>query len=469
MKFVSLSKVEKRIFTIALVVKILLFIPIYMMFGTHGFFSTDDSWGYMRLAGNIVHEQIFSDATEAPFIPDALNTPGYPFYLAITAIPFNTAFLSILIQIVLLSFVTVLFYRTLSYLFSERVSFVSTILFAVEPWNVYTSNTVLSEAMFLVFFISGLYFFVRSFFVFNLRYVLFAGFLLSIATIIRPVTLYFLPLFFITYGVYFWIKQKKNFFVYTLVCFLALYSVVGGWSFRNYIHFNSFSLTTKGAYTLYFYDAGQFLVYKKGILASEAERMLIDQAKKDNPEVQQKDDLKNVFYGKYLTQKTFEIIGKDPILYAKMHAVSFATLFFSDGYRLLLRELRISTKPLPNISLLLFRGDVSGVIKYLYSDPLNGLLFLFGFLFWIIVNLCAIFAPFFVWYKRDSRLLFLVFTFSILSILYFGLITGPVAQARYRVPITLFLFPMAIYTLFALYDKKSFKFIRSLLVRENRV
>lgn len=439
---------EKKIFTIALGVKLVLFLVVYLIFGTHGFFSTDDSWGYMRLAGNMVHERTFSDATEAPFVPDALNTPGYPLYLAVTAIPFDTAFVSIIIQIVMLSFATVLLYRTLCYFFPYKTAFVTSLLFALEPWNVYSATSVLSETIFLVCFIAGLYAFVRLLHEHTIHQAYIAGLLLSAATLVRPVTLYMLPIFFLVYiGHLLFIPFQKKYILYAGVFLCASYALVLGWSFRNMYHFDSFSLTTKGAYTLYFYDAAQFLVYRDVISPDVAQDRLIERARQTFPEVRIKDDLKHVRYGPYLTSETFKIIGENPFLYTKMHTISFATFLLSDGYRLLLRELRLSDKTLPNISMALFRGDIKSIFNYFVTDPVSAFLFWVGFVFWALINLSALCAVFFAWWRKEEKKIIWFFVFSMVCVAYFGLILGPVAQARYRVPVTLFLFPMAIYTL----------------------
>ena len=53
-------------------------------------FSAIQSDGYLPLAVNLYHYHVFSYSTSAPFVPEALQVPGYPLFLAVFAAPWGS-------------------------------------------------------------------------------------------------------------------------------------------------------------------------------------------------------------------------------------------------------------------------------------------------------------------------------------------------------------------------------------------
>ncbi len=134
--------------------------------------------------------------------------------------------------------------------------------------------------------------------------------------------------------------------------------------------------------------------------------------------------------------------------FAKMQFLSMTTFLFSDGYRLMLQHFHISGQPLPNITLLVFHAKFGEIFNYFKSSGIFAIAFVVGLIFWGLTGLLAFISLFLIW-RSEKKVKFAVIS-GILLILYFAILTGPVAQARYRVPVTPFLFPLAIYSLFKL-------------------
>ena len=138
------------------------------------------------------------------------------------------------------------------------------------------------------------------------------------------------------------------------------------------------------------------------------------------------------------------MIRESPSLFIKMYAISLGTFFLSDGYRLLWYEMSGGAITLPNITRAIATGKTDIIWEYLRSEPLQASAFLFGFLFWAATFLLALIGTA-RGLLRGERSLQLAVLASVVIVAYFALLTGPVAQARYRIVVTPFLFMLASY------------------------
>lgn len=450
-----MTKRENIIFLASIVVKLAMFFLI-LFFGMEGSSAFDDSDGYYPLAVNLYQYGVFSYQNTPPFSPEVVHAPGYPFFLSLFAAPFSSVIPAVLIQIVLASLGAILLYRFLGGVFPDNVRFWGVLLYAIEPWNAYSASSVLSESIFVFLLITTLYLARTAWQKDRALYWIISGVFLGAAAYIRPIALYLGLLG----GVFVLVMHYWNSRIFLksagrAVLFLGAFClVISFWSFRNYERFGSWSFSMKGPFTLYFYNVQQLLIYKEGISAGESAGRLFEMAKISHPEIQERDDLRHPKYAPYLYKASREIITGDPITFAKMYFLSIGTFFLSDGYRLLLKSLFPAWQSqLPNITLLVANADISGILNYLKISGLNGLVLLIGLFFWGSVTLLSALAFPISFLKKEASHLRIIVVLLIGLILYFALLTGPVAQARYRVPITPFLFILATYSAFYFYKR----------------
>lgn len=432
--------------------KCVFFLTIFLIFGVPSFYSYTDS-GYLTEARNIWQNWIFSKSESAPFIPEVFDSPGYPFFVAFSLFFSGSIFVHIFLQIILMSFSAIILYRLLDSFFSEKIRFWSSLLYAVEPWNTFISSTVLSESVFLFSFLLGLYWLKRAILETNIKNAMLSGLIISASILIRPVILY-LPLAFIM--TFFIAKYQKGILralIYSLVLLITFYSLVFFWTLRNYNHFGIFTFSTRGPVTLYFSDVHQLLVYQNNISADKASQRLLAIAKKDYPQINSLEELQDSKYASYLTKKSFKIIKDSPFDYFKLHTISIATFFLSDGYRLLLKEIGVNTPPLPNISFLIFHGKFSEIFLYFKTNLRITAIFVAGAVFWFVILFLSLLSPFLSRLSKNNISLKFVIICFLAIIFYFAVITGPVARARYRIPITPFLFTLAVFSFFKLGDR----------------
>ena len=449
MRFFSLSsKEEKQIFFSALAVKCLFIVLVLSTIGFTAPLSSVQSDGYLPLAQSIFERGAYSYSTEEPYVPEALHVPGYPVFLAIFAVPFDSINLVFVIQALLLSLSAVFLYRLLEGLLPQRARFWGVVVYAVEPFTSFLAAQALTEALFMFLFVGGLLLVRRAYESQSAYLWLASGLIFGTSLLVRPIIMYLIPVAVVVLACVAVFKRSKTLAAAVCLFVLSCALLPGMWVARNYVEFGVATLSTKGPYTLYFYNVEQLLEYRDGIGSRDAAQQLFAMAKVDHPELRDREDLRNPIYAEYLNKKSFEIIAQTPLLYVKMHLFSIVTFFLSDGYRLLAQEIWHNQKDLPNITKAIVTGNISLIVDYFRSNPLSAFLFFFGSAFWGLSALFAAISLRGVMSGGELRATRLAILGALCYVIYFALLTGPVAQARYRIVITPFLFPLAAYTLF---------------------
>ncbi len=449
----KISSKEKIIFLASFIVKLAMFLLMVYFMGDKGFFSSGDSYEYVNLAKNLTDHGAFA-ASWDPLIYEVTSVPGYPLFLSILLSIFSSFKIIVLLQIVLVSISAVWLYRILQGIFEERVRYSAALLYAIEPWNAFATNFILSEAVFMFFFVWSLYLARRAWDKNSRLYWLGSGILFSFAAIVRPIVIYLAPILaVIIFAAYF--KDKKRGLFLSISFLVGFASLVLPWTIRNYDIFGVPIFSNKGPVTLFGTDLPQFMIYRDKINETQAGKQIEEMARADYPELKTMSDLNNPRYSSYLTNRSVSIMLQSPGVLFRMHALSFVTFFGSDGYRLIFQHFGIGSAPLPNITKLVFSGDLSGLLRYISQGGIYAASLIFGSLFWLMISLLA-FGSFFVAYLRENNALTrgAVYIFIIIM-LYFAVVTGIAAQARYRVPVTPFLFPLFFYTYYFLRSKYS--------------
>ncbi len=414
---------------------------------------TGDSKAYVLLADNLLSERVFSLSRSEPFFPESFRSPGYPIFLAgLFLMTFGNKAVALFLQGLILSFLPLIVYILLKRISDERVAFWSSIIFIFEPTRLFVSGSFLSDGLFALIFTSSILFFMKYFNSDDFKSLIFSGLLLGASILIRPIAI-FLPFIFLIY--YLWQKRFSGNGIYRgALCFLAaVVIVISPWMLRNKVIFDSWQISSVGSFNFAYYNSMEFLRYQ-GAAADPKLIMAADDFR---------DQIKDHTYlalsnSEKFNEFTFEVIGSDPFGYFKFHVIKTIPFFATDGLRDIARSLQIiSDKPL-NISSAIINEDWKSLINYLANFNLEAILFFIGTIFWSIVSLLV--GLFFIqrainWRNADFKSIFL---FSL--IVYFALLTGPVATARYRFPVSAILifisgnllFSMAAYIL-VLFEK----------------
>ncbi len=435
----TFSRRERWILGVSLVCSAF-FLSLYVVSGRGSVpVSQIESDSYAPLAVSLYEHGVFSLSTSTPWVLEATHVPGYPLFLAVIAAPFHSIFPALLVQALLFAFSGVLLFRLFAGVVPVRVRFIAALLYVAEPFTAFTVVQPLSEALFLFLLIGGLYLGRQAFE--RDRYDLWvvSAMAFGAATLTRPILIFALLALM---GAVVYLYRARFIRGVKILGILAgvLFVMLGSWAYRNHEAFGVWTVSAKGPYTLYFYDAALVVQYTEHLTPTEASAQLLERVQKIFPEVRTSDDVRSPRYAPVLTQEAMTLIGAHPGLFIRLYSASLATFFFSDGYRLLVTQIT-GTGSLPNLTRLLISRDTGALRSYGAEHPGSLLLFCIGFLFWVSVALLGARALFVR--GRDPRVTATLWS-AAGAVLYFALLTGPVAQARYRVVVTPFLFMLAV-------------------------
>lgn len=253
--FINLSawfrrhKIPVVIFLIGFSAHLAYTIAVQIVFGSHAFISHSDAFSfYIRGAQNLVNHGIFSLNTNAPFMPDAYRTPLYTLMVA-AALWLKLPLITLIIfQNILAGVVGMLVYGIGIFLFSsKRIAVFAALATMFEPLVFHWNSLLMSDYVFTAFFMAACYTFLVK------RYYSF-GLLMGLATLTRPLSLYFPPVFILTAIVISYCEHKnlayvpwRKFIVSAMIFLVVLFP----WMLRNKLVFNTWQLTSAFWYNMY--------------------------------------------------------------------------------------------------------------------------------------------------------------------------------------------------------------------------
>lgn len=386
---------------------------------------TGDAKGYILLADNIRTQHIFSVATTSPFYPESFRAPGYPFFLAILYGVTGSWVGTLLLQVLLLSIAPLLLYVLLRS-YHERAAFWGSIIFAVEPLRLFYSASLLSDALFTVLLLITLLFLERG--RNSLSHVALAGILLGASILVRPIAM-FLPILFIGYLLWFAPSFKRGAVLACVLC-VTILLVVLPWSLRNHKLFDSYNISSVGAVNLMLYNAPEFLKFNPTTEGKATyDRFMAEQ------ETLSREQGLSLERAPMFTTGFREVIKGEEFSYAFFHLFKTVPFFLSDGLRDMVRLFGIDVGAMPNITTDFLEGRVGTVFFYVLGGGIAVWLFLLGVIFWGVVTLLSCWLVIQSLRGRADG----VWMFFAIIVLYFALLTGPVSNARYRLPVEGFL------------------------------
>lgn len=443
---------EIKIFLLALAVQLAAFFLLFYIAEIKGLnfaVLSGDANAYRILAENIVKHRVFSVSQEAPFFPESFRSPGFPFFLAPLYFLFGNWLIILFILGILSTLVPVLLYF-LGKKVDTKAAFVAATIFIFEPTRLFLANNLLTDTLFTIFLFLSVLFLFNS--MQNYKRVFFAGSLLGVAALLRPIAV-FLPLLFLPFislgrfnfangaGLPAGRMGLGGFMKLSAFFLVGFILIIFPWSLRNKLIFNSWQISSVASSNLANYNVPEFLKYKDDPRKEE----ILAELKKLDEGI---DPLKahSLYRIKEMNNFSKKYIIEDPLGYLKFHLVKTIPFFVTDGWRDIARSLGFLSAIPPNLSTLIALGRWQDVFRFVKSGGTDFLLFLPGFSFWFLTSALAAAAVIReAWSKSSVR--FFVFFFAAL-ILYFALLTGPVSNARYRFPVSGFIIFLAVFCLF---------------------
>lgn len=412
--------------------------------------------------------------------PGGWHPPLYYFFTASVLTVFPYEWIIFLIQDLLVSISAVFVYKIGLIIFSsvnngEKIAFYSAVLFGIEPYLSFETNTLGSDILGLFFFTFFVYFFIKYLVNYEIP---FRGFkniaassvFLGLATLTRPSTL-FMPLVIFFFLFVFWIFTRKyalqilkHFLIFTAIFLLFIIP----WMLVNKASYGEFVFSRLSKVNFYPYNAATFIAAKEKISFGEARARLEEKARQETKKTGEPLD-------DYYAREARKIIFSDPVFYIKLHLIKSVPFLIQPGYEIMMHGYGVPYKPdRPDLTLLFMQRNFSAILKFITRIDIATALYLAGLIFWGILNIFLV-AAFIKSFKynfygtrstveqysqyrsieKGERLVFLIFLFFILTIVYHALLYGTIAIARYRLPLYFMFFMPAFYVIFQASGKKS--------------
>lgn len=378
------------------------------------------------ISKNLVERHIFSRDTEAPFLPDTWRTPGYPFFVAIFYSLFGSFYPVIIAQIILLFFTSVLIFKMAEKMMDRKWALLVALLYIILPDTLLSTSALFTESTFVFTLVAAFYiFFFSDYHNFYTKASL-AGFLLAISAYIRPASFYLLFFFVPAYFIFYLKKSeidRKQFMAMGLLILIFLATLLP-WYVRNKREVGVWTFASTSSYVLFRQNAAQFYSALNNVDILAGRNALLRMA--GLPEGTVPRDTK---HSDVMKKVAIEFIMQHPFRYTVFHLSSFIPFFTSSGaneYSRFVHDMLPNYNPAPEPSLIQALNPFS--LPLLITVLKNHGWTLVENAFWGVIALFSILS---LWKSQNVRLarMFLAI------ILYFALATGPIAHARYRIPV----------------------------------
>lgn len=390
-----------------------------------------DSYHYFILAQTLLSNGRFAVDPLAP--AETFRTPVYP--LVISGVLFfgkNIALLPVL-QIIFAACSAALIFLLGRRFCSFGVGLAAALLFIFEP-AVYT-NAVISatDTLFVLILLLGIYVLVMPEKL-TYWYTLLAGVFVGVLALVRPIGLYIFPLLLL------WIvwEERKNWrrSVQMGGIFLAgLCLVVLPWMARNYAHTGHAAVSSVGIYNFLFYNMLEFEHRRTGVVKDVIRADMLQQIGATDA-----DNISSLVFSDKEKEVALEYLWAHPVQYATFHLYSTIPFYLGSSIDTLQRAVYLrgvvqgTLAQDVNVSALVAQGDLRTALSVLVAD----LPIFVERLAWLLLCFASFLATVvIVWRRLPGASVAVLFFFLILA---FGVLTGPVAYSRYRLPAEPFIF-----------------------------
>ncbi len=449
--FYNKYRIEIIILSVALIVRLALFLMNFSV-NQHNIIQTikaDD--GYYELSQNIIKGHGFSFDSNPPYKLNSLRPPLWPYVIALIAY-IGGYWLVFVLEILMASFIPVFGYKIAKHIVAEKMALGVAILMIIEPYSVLLSFLLYSETSFTFFFLISLYLLLKYLREDSAFYIVWSGVFLGLSMLIKP-TVQYLPLLIPIYLVV--ISFRKNWktkVIHGLFYALTVLVIVSPWLYRNYHNFNKISMTVQPVFNLFVYLVPTVLsIDNKTSFATEI----------DNYVYKKGVNVLNISFDNeyYYKNQAVSVLKDHKVALLKSVFITVITFFTHDGMLTVLQYSGIKIVNVVNVPLIqLFSSPyllIKSIYYYLFSPAI---MIILGRIVWYIIT--GLFIYGFYRYLRDNRRK-IEAVLSGLMVAYFALTTtinGLGVNARFRIPVLVFIFSFAVYGFYAILHFTKLKF-----------
>lgn len=415
---------------------------------------------YAALAENLLAHNVYSVSERSPFELHTFRTPGYPVYVAGMLASFRSYTAVIFSQIILAALTAFLILRIGECLGFRRAGFWAAIGYLIYPGTILNSFFILSDVLFAFLIVTGCYALLSAARGASTRSTVrllcaYAGIglIFGVAALVRPIGVYMATVL-VPYAAWSAVRHDttRKFVTAMSIALLAGCIILPAvWTARNYAKAGEAVFSPTGPYNLLTVFVSRLESYRTGEPEDRTRDWLAAEAGATTEA-----ELQDAAMAPELSRIAMSYIRQDPFGYAKLHAMGVAKFFLTGSVDLFvysvprLKAVFVRWQLLPeggfaSLSASLFRGDLKELARTVQSQSIV----VAERLGWVIVLALALWACIAPFAKPIRRELWL---FAAL-VAYFAVLTGPIANARFRLPALPFLFLLAVIGCSILWDK----------------
>lgn len=282
-----------------------------------------DSWGYLNIAYNLYHDQVYSQMLAPPQTLDSTRPPVYPIFIYLFHLFQLHGYWIVIIQAIISSLTVTLAVKTV--LTIHKKTFPALIiggLIALDIPSIYFANTVLTETLFTFFLTGIIYAQIKIFQTAQNHFYLFSGLLVTMAIYTKPIAL-FLP--FVLAFIHLYSNRKKTKLL-LFSCLLPLL-LISPWFYRNQLHFGGstfFSSITE--VNLLFHLTSEIKAVKENTNRQEIEQRYRTSAPLNQYDFQSNPKAITPFRA-FARTETYQTVSQHPWIALKIICQSWITFF----------------------------------------------------------------------------------------------------------------------------------------------
>lgn len=413
----------------------------------------DDGW--YQLSQSALQQHGFLGEVDPPFRPNPLRPPLWPYLIAFLASVFESYWAVTIFELLIGAFIPVLGYRLSRIIFSDergrKISIGVGLAMLLSPYPVLLSSLLYSETCFTFLLLLGLIALFRFCQEGSWRLLVWSAVWLGLATLVKPTIQYvpiLVPIFLLWY---FW-KELTAQRLWQIAAFALIFTaMIAPWLVRNRVEFGVWGMSAQPAFNLAVY-----LVPTVLSIDNHTNFQVELDAIRKQPGFDEND----------ITLATSQRYGSEALAIILQHKGALVqsifntsvTFFTHDG---LLTILQYSGIVIPNIlskpALWLLVHEPVTLLKVIGHYVLSPAIFILVFrVLWVAMTALFFFGAYRVFMQKneqgrrtlaDKKLLLL----ALCIVLYFMATTsinGLGVNARFRVPVEVFIFMFAFYGLF---------------------
>ncbi len=435
MSFTSIiSRNFGRIVGILILFRIILFV---CFIGFDGQYIEEDSGYYLWLADILREHHVFSPSDKPPFSPELFRTPGYPAFLAsLKELGMESPKWIVLWQELIYGLCVFIFFHCGKPLFGGKITRLGVIFLLIEPGGLSTPKVILSETLFLPFFLSGLLAVGQYSRKKNWKVLFFAGAMMGIGAWIRPAILYFPFVVAITL-VAFAINDKKR-WLHSGVLLFSFILMMSPWLARNYSYFGKIVMSGQQSNMLANYHVPVVWESAQGIPFWEGHKKIKEHVKQAIEEQAERLGRKLTIAEKFDLEQKIAIseLKKYPWHYLKQWCFGVMKTMYGANLFEVYHAFRHRADRLHY-----FEIEATDFKEKVYIFLINqDYFYIAEVLLRVAVGFFALIGAFWIVIRKDCFLWIMM-----LANFYFICVPGPMGYARFRFPVEVFWFIQAYY------------------------